>query len=128
MAVILVVEDNPVNQDLVTRFLKKEGYDVLIASDGIAGVKAAREHNPDLIVMDLGLPGVDGWEAARRIRSAPKTARIPIIAVTGHTLADDVIKARQAGCDAYETKPIVYERLMKKIRLLLDARAETATR
>ncbi len=118
---ILVVEDEPVNQALVTRFLKNEGYDVLLAKDGLEGVKAARERIPDLIVMDLGLPVLNGWDAARRIRLSPKTAHIPIIALTGSTLAENVLKAKQAGCDAYETKPVVHKRLMAKIRQLLGA-------
>jgi len=119
MATILLVEDEPVNQALVSRFLRNEGYDVLLAKDGLAGVKAAREQIPHLIVMDLGLPGVSGFEAARRIRISRKTAHIPIIALTGNTLAEDVIKAREAGCDAYETKPVVFKRLITKIRHLL---------
>ena len=114
-AVILVVEDDAANQELVTRFLKREGYTVFQATDGITGVRAAQEHLPDLIVMDLGLPVMDGWEAARLIRSSPKTAHIPIIALTAHALSSDVSKATQAGFDAYETKPVVYQRLMKKI-------------
>jgi CheY-like chemotaxis protein len=121
MSLILVVEDEPVNQALVTRFLKNEGYDVLLAKDGLEGVKAARERIPDLIVMDLGLPVLNGWDAARRIRLSPKTAHIPIIALTGSTLAENVLKAKQAGCDAYETKPVVHKRLMAKIRQLLGA-------
>jgi two-component system response regulator len=120
MAVILIVEDELVSRTLVTKILRQEGYLVLFAKDGMAGVKAARERNPDLIVMDLGLPGMDGWEAARRIRLYPKTAHIPIVALTGSTLAENVLKAKQAGCDAYETKPVVYERLIAKIRHLLS--------
>ena len=115
MATILVVEDDDANQELVTRFLRRDGYRVLLAVDGLAGVKAALEHVPDLILMDLGLPVLDGWEAARRIKSSPETAHIPIIALTAHTLSDDVYRARDAGCDAYETKPVAYKRLMKKI-------------
>ena len=115
-----MVEDELVSRTLVTKILRQEGYLVLFAKDGMAGVKAARERNPDLIVMDLGLPGMDGWEAARRIRLYPKTAHIPIVALTGSTLAENVLKAKQAGCDAYETKPVVYERLIAKIRHLLS--------
>jgi CheY-like chemotaxis protein len=116
MAVILVVEDDAANQELVTRFLIREGHTVLHAIDGMTGVGVAQEHAPDLIVMDLGLPGMDGWEAARQIRSSPKTAHIPIIALTAHALSSDVSKAREAGFDAYETKPVAYMRLMTKIR------------
>jgi len=115
MAVILVVEDDEANQELVLRFLRRSGYQVLLAADGNAGIHAARQHVPDLILMDLGLPGLDGWEAAQRIKSAPETAHIPIIALTAHTISDDVRKAVEVGIDAYETKPVVYQRLMKKI-------------
>jgi CheY-like chemotaxis protein len=88
---------------------------VLLAADGNAGVSAAQKYRPDLILMDLGLPGMDGWEAARQIKSGPGTAHIPIIALTAHTFADDVRKAVGVGIDAYETKPVVYQRLMNKI-------------
>jgi two-component system cell cycle response regulator DivK len=115
MAVILVVEDDDANQELVTRFLRRNGHQVLLAADGAMGISSAQQYVPDLILMDLGLPGMDGWEAAQRIRSMPETRHIPIIALTAHTLADDVAKARDAGIDAYETKPVVYQRLMKKI-------------
>jgi two-component system cell cycle response regulator DivK len=122
MAVILVVEDDPGNQELVTRFLKREGHSVLHAEDGEAGVMAATAHLPAMVVMDLGLPGMDGWEAARRIRSNPDTAHIPILALTASTLSESVIKARDVGIDAYETKPVAYLRLMKKIEELVRAR------
>jgi two-component system cell cycle response regulator DivK len=119
MAVILVVEDDAANQELVTRFLRREGYVVLHAIDGLDGVNVAKRHIPDLIVMDLGLPGLDGWEAAQRIRSNPDTAHIPIIALTAHALSEDVYKAKEVGCNAYETKPVVYLRLMRKIEELI---------
>lgn len=115
MARILVVEDDADNQELVTRFLKRHGHDVLLATDGMAGVKAAQEHLPDLILMDLGLPILDGWEASRRIRSETGTAHIPIIALTAHALSHDVTKAIDLGIDDYELKPVVYQQLMKKI-------------
>jgi two-component system response regulator len=120
MAVILVVEDDEANQELVTRFLKRDGHRVLLALDGSAALKSALEHVPDLILMDLGLPGMDGWEAAQRIKSSPETAHIPIIALTARALPEDVLKARNAGCDAYETKPVVYQRLLKKIEALVN--------
>lgn len=120
MAIILVVEDDAANQELVTRFLRREGYSVIQALDGLAGVTTAQECKPDLIVMDLGLPELDGWEAAQRIRANPETARIPIIALTAHTLAEDVRKAIDVGVDAYETKPVVYQRLMNKIAALIE--------
>jgi len=119
MALILVVEDDEANQELVIRFLKRDGHRVVLAVNGTEGVRAAIEHVPDLILMDLGLPGMDGWEAAGLIKSNGKTARIPIIALTAHALHEDVLKARNAGCDAYETKPVVYQRLMKKIESLV---------
>ena len=122
MAVILIVEDDPDNQDLVTRFLKREGHIVLHAEDGETGVSAAMAHLPALIVMDLGLPGMDGWEAARRIRSIPETAHIPIVALTASTLSEGVFKAREVGIDAYETKPVAYLRLMRKIEELVRVR------
>jgi two-component system, cell cycle response regulator DivK len=115
MPVILVVEDNEANLELVTRFLRRDGHTVLCAMDGASGVRTALEHIPDLILMDLGLPGMDGWEAAQLIRSSPKSAHIPIIALTAHSLAEDVRKAVTVGFDAYETKPVSYQRLMKKI-------------
>jgi two-component system, cell cycle response regulator DivK len=115
MARILVVEDDADNQELVTRFLKRQGHEVLLATDGLAGVKAAQEHVPDLILMDLGLPVLDGWEASRRIRSDAGTARIPIIALTAHALSDEVTKAIELGINDYELKPVVYQQLMKKI-------------
>jgi two-component system cell cycle response regulator DivK len=122
MAVILVVEDDETNQELVTRFLKRDGHRVVLANDGSAGVRAALEHIPDLILMDLGLPGMDGWEAAQLIKSSARTAHIPIIALTAHAMPEDVLKAQGAGCDAYETKPVVYQRLLKKIEALVGRR------
>ncbi|MGD0302258.1 MAG: response regulator [Bryobacteraceae bacterium] len=120
MPVILVVEDNEANLELVTRFLRREGHQVLCAANGQAGVSMAQEHVPDLILMDLGMPGMDGWEATQQIRSTPKCAHIPVIALTAHSLAEDVRKAIVVGFDAYETKPVVYRRLMDKIREFVD--------
>lgn len=119
MAVILVVEDDEDNQKLVTRFLRRDGHVVLHAMDGLTGVSAAKTHVPDLILMDLGLPVLDGWEATQQIRTNPVTAHIPIIALTANALYEDVYKAREAGCNAFETKPVVYQRLMKKIEALV---------
>jgi len=116
MALILVVEDDEANQELVTRFLRRSGHQVLLAADGEAGVSAAQQHVPDLILMDLGLPKLGGCEASKLIKANPATAHIPIIALTAHTISDDVRKAIEAGIDAYETKPVVYQRLMKKIQ------------
>jgi len=120
MATILVVEDNEANQELVTRFLRREGYEVIQAMDGRTGVALALGHVPDLILMDLSLPELDGWEATRQIRANPLTATIPIIALTAHAFAEEVTDALQAGCNQYETKPLVYRRLIKKIRVLLN--------
>jgi len=125
MALILVVEDDEVNQELVTRFLKRDGHRVLVAADGLTGVQTALEHVPDVIIMDLRLPGLDGWEAAQRIRSNAKTSQIPVIALTAHALPEDVYRAKKAGCDAFETKPVVYERLLKKVDDLVARRPVT---
>jgi CheY-like chemotaxis protein len=119
MALILVVEDDEANLELVTRFLRRRGHVVLQAVDGAAGVAAAQVHIPDLIVMDLGLPKMDGWEAARQIRVGRKTARVRLVALTARTFPEDVRKAQAAGFDAYETKPVAYQRLMQKIEALL---------
>jgi CheY-like chemotaxis protein len=120
MARILVIEDNEANQELVTRFLQRGGYEVIQAADGITGVRLAEAQVPDLILMDLSLPELDGWAATRQIRANPATATIPIIALSAHAFAEEVKDAFQAGCNAYETKPLVYRRLIKKIRDLLD--------
>jgi two-component system, cell cycle response regulator DivK len=118
MAHILVVEDDEANQELVSRFLRRCGHKVLLAADGAAAVAAALEHRPDLIIMDLSLPVMDGWEAAGLIRSKPEIAHIPIIALTAHKGSGDVGKAVGVGMNAYETKPVAYQRLMKKIEEL----------
>ena len=115
MALILVVEDDEDNRELVTKFLERCGHRVLVAMDGAAAVATALERVPDLILMDLNLPGMDGWEATGLIKSKPETAHVPIIALTAHKLSGDIDKALGAGIDAYETKPVVYQRLMKKI-------------
>ena len=122
MAVILVIEDDESNQELITRFLKRDGHQVLLAADGVTGVRTAQSQIPDLILMDLGLPGLDGWEATQLIKSAHKTAHIPIIALTARAMPEDVFKAKAVGCDAYETKPVVYQRLLKKIEALVSSR------
>jgi CheY-like chemotaxis protein len=116
MAKVLVIEDDEANQEVVTRFLLREGHRVLHAMDGLKGVALAKSEVPDLILMDLNLPQLDGWEATRRIKADPVTAHIPIIVLTAHALASDVTKALEAGCDDYETKPLIYPRLMRKIR------------
>ncbi len=116
MALILVVEDDEISREVVTRFLKRDGHLVIQALDGVEGVRKAQVRKPDLILMDLNLPLLDGWEATRRIRENPETSGIPIIALTAHTRVEEVMKAMESGCNGYETKPIVYGRLMAKIR------------
>ncbi len=125
MATILIVEDDPENKDLVTRFLKREGHSVLHAEDGESGVSVAQAYLPALIVMDLGLPGMDGWEAARRIRANPDTAHIPIVALTAAAQSESVFKAAEVGIDDYETKPVAYKRLMRKIEGLVKTKQPT---
>jgi two-component system, cell cycle response regulator DivK len=119
LATVLVVEDNQETVDAVTRFLQREGYRVLHAPDGVQGVTLAKTQQPDLILMDLGLPEMNGWEATAAIRAHAPTAHVPIIAVTAHALAEDVSRAMEAGCDSFVTKPVVYPRLMRKIRGML---------
>ena len=119
MATVLVIEDNQDNVDVVTRFLQREGYRVLHAPDGNRGVALASSGEPDLILMDLSLPEMNGWDATAAIRANPATAHVPIIAVTAHAFSEDVNRAMKAGCDSYETKPVVYPRLMRKIRTML---------
>ncbi len=116
---ILLVEDNEVNWDMLSRRLKKRGYEVSIAQDGAEGVKLASEQKPDLILMDMSLPVIDGWEATRRIKADPETRSIPVIALTAHAMRGDREKALEAGCDDYETKPIELPSLLDKIRGLL---------
>ncbi len=116
---ILLVEDNEMNRDMLSRRLQRKGYEVLIAVDGEAGVKMAAAERPDLILMDMSLPSVDGWEATRRVKGLPETASIPVIALTAHVMAGDRDKAIEAGCDDYDSKPIDFERLLGKIQALL---------
>jgi CheY-like chemotaxis protein len=121
MAKILLVEDNEMNRDMLSRRLARAGYEVLIAEDGAQGVAMAMSGSPDLILMDMSLPVLDGWEATRRIKAAAELSKIPIIALTAHAMATDRDKALKAGCDDYDTKPIELERLLGKIRALLEA-------
>jgi CheY-like chemotaxis protein len=115
----LIIEDNQENVEVVTRFLVRDGHRVLHAADGGQGVAMAHSESPDLILMDLSLPVMNGWDATAAIRAHPPTSHVPIIAVTAHAFSEDVVKAMQAGCDSYETKPVVYPRLMRKIRTML---------
>jgi len=119
MARILLVEDNEMNRDMLSRRLIRQGFEVTCAVDGGEGVSMARDLKPDLILMDMSLPVLDGWEATRQIKGDDATRSIPVIALTAHAMADDRIKALEAGCDDYDTKPIELPRLLEKIRRLL---------
>ena len=120
MTKILLVEDNEMNRDMLGRRLQRRGYEVLIAVDGTEGMAMAQRNAPDLILMDMSLPVVDGWEATRRLKAAPETQAIPIIALTAHAMSGDREKAMEAGCDDYDTKPIEFSRLLAKIETLLS--------
>jgi CheY-like chemotaxis protein len=116
---ILVVEDNEMNRDVLSRRLARKKYEVLVAVDGGEGVVMARSEAPDLILMDMSLPVVDGWEATRQLKASPETKAIPIIALTAHAMSGDREKAMEAGCDDYDTKPIELPRLLAKVKALL---------
>jgi CheY-like chemotaxis protein len=120
---ILLVEDQEMNRDMLSRRLKKRGYEVSIAVDGAEGVDKARAEIPDLILMDMSLPVMDGWEATRTLKGDDATRAIPVVALTAHAMSTDREKALEAGCDAYETKPVELPRLLETIEKLLDARA-----
>jgi CheY-like chemotaxis protein len=115
MATILVIEDNEMNLDMLSRRLSKRGHEVLIATDGAQGVDLAQQHKPDLILMDMSLPIMDGWQATRIIKANPDLKHIPVIALTAHAIAGDREKCLAAGCDEYESKPIKFPELMAKI-------------
>lgn len=119
MAKILLVEDNEMNRDMLSRRLVRNGHEVAIAIDGQQGVDMALSQLPDLILMDMSLPVIDGWEATRRVRANDATRRIPVIALTAHAMAGDREKAMDAGCDDYDTKPVEITRLLDKIEALL---------
>jgi CheY-like chemotaxis protein len=121
MARILLVEDNEMNRDMLSRRLQRRGYDVLIAVDGAEGVAEAQTQAPDLILMDMSLPVLDGWEATRRLKAAPETRSVPVIALTAHAMSGDRDKAIEAGCDDFDTKPVEFNRLLTKIEALLTA-------
>ena len=123
MSKILLVEDNEMNRDMLSRRLERKGFEVVIAVDGQAGVDMASSTNPDIILMDLSLPVMDGWEATRRLKADPATQRIPVIALTAHAMSGDEVKAREAGCDDYDTKPVNLNRLLEKIGSLLSSGA-----
>jgi two-component system, cell cycle response regulator DivK len=119
MARLLLVEDNELNRDMLGRRLRRRGHEVLLAADGQQGVDLARAERPALILLDLSLPGLDGWEAARRLKAAPETRATPILALTAHAMAGDRERALAAGCDDYDTKPVELPRLLAKIDALL---------
>lgn len=120
MVKILLVEDNEMNRDMLSRRLERKGFSVIIAIDGQAGINMATSESPDLILMDLSLPVIDGWEATRQIKANPATQSIPVIALTAHAMAGDEKKALEAGCDEYDTKPVDLKRLLAKIDSLLS--------
>jgi CheY-like chemotaxis protein len=117
---VLIVEDNEMNRDMLSRRLTRRGYEVVIAIDGEQGVSAAKAHKPDLILMDMSLPGLNGWEATKLIRADESTRKIPIIALTAHAMAADREKAIESGCDDYDTKPVEINRLLGKIDKLIS--------
>jgi CheY-like chemotaxis protein len=119
MPKILLVEDNEMNRDMLSRRLQRRGYEVVIAVDGQEGVALAQAEAPDLILMDMSLPVMDGWEATRQLKAASETIAIPVIALTAHAMSGDREKAMEAGCDDYDAKPIDLPRLLAKIEVLL---------
>jgi two-component system, cell cycle response regulator DivK len=120
MPKILLVEDNEMNRDILSRRLIRRGYEVVIARDGQEGLDLAGSCSPDLILMDMSLPIMDGWETTRRIRAQASTAAIPVIALTAHAMSGDREEALKAGCDDYDTKPIEFDRLLEKIAIQLE--------
>jgi CheY-like chemotaxis protein len=125
MPKILLVEDNEMNRDMLSRRLERKGIEVLIAVDGEQGVAMAQTEAPDLILMDMSLPILDGWSATRQLRSIPQTQTVPIIALTAHAMSGDRDKCLAAGCDDYDTKPIEFPRLLNKIQTLLSKQTES---
>src|SRR5438552_372207 len=122
MAKILLVEDNEMNRDMLSRRLERRGYQVVMAEDGAVGVAMSKSEAPDIILMDMSLPIVDGWEATRQIKASPETQGIPVIALTAHAMAGDEEKALAAGCNDSETKPVDLPKLLAKIEALLHSK------
>ena len=118
MTLILIVEDNELNRDMLRRRLERRGFDVAVAGDGEAAVAAVRERRPDLVLMDMSLPDVDGWEATRRLKADEATRSIPVVALTAHAMPDDRERALDAGCDDFATKPVDFDALIEKVRAL----------
>jgi CheY-like chemotaxis protein len=123
MIKILLVEDNEMNRDMLSRRLEKKGFQVLVAVNGLESIDVARRDQPELILMDMNLPEMDGWEATRRLKSADETKNIPVIALTAHAMTGDEEKALEAGCNDYDTKPVDFSRLLTKISTLLKKAA-----
>ncbi len=119
MARILLVEDNEMNRDMLSRRLERRGYEVIVAVDGEEGVARAKADAPDIVIMDMSLPGIDGWEATRQLKAAEETRTIPVLALTAHAMAGDREKALEVGCDDFDTKPVELPRLLGKIDALL---------
>lgn len=119
MATLLVIEDNELNRDMLARRLARRGYQVLTARDGLEGVHTAQAQHPDLVLMDLSLPAMDGWRATRELRADPRTQAIPVVALTAHALPEDRARALEAGCNDFATKPIDLDTLLAKIEALL---------
>lgn len=119
MKKILLVEDNEMNRDMLSRRLERKGFEVVMALDGQQGIELAASETPDIILMDMSLPVVDGWEATRQVKAADATRNIPVIALTAHAMVGDREKAMEAGCDDYDTKPVDFPRLLGKIETLL---------
>ena len=120
MAKVLVVEDNEMNRDMLSRRLQRRGYEVVVSVDGEDGVSKAQSESPDIILMDMDLPVLDGWAATKMLKASPETQSIPVIALTAHAMAGDREKALDAGCDDYDTKPVEFARLIQKIENLLN--------
>lgn len=123
---ILIVEDNEENRDALSRRLKRRGFDVVIAVDGLQGVAMAAAEKPDLVLMDMNLPELDGWEATRRVKAAPETKDVPVIGLTAHALSGDRERALAAGCTDYHTKPVELTKLLEQIEAILKARPASA--
>ena len=116
---MLLVEDNELNRDMLTRRLQRRGFQVITALDGESAIRVANDEKPDLILMDMSLPGINGWDATRQLKENPETRHIPVVALTAHAMHGDREQASQAGCDAFETKPVELDRLLNTIRSLL---------
>ena len=126
VAKILLVEDNELNRDMLSRRLVRRGYEVLVAYDGAMGLEMTGIERPDLVLMDMSLPVLDGWEVAQRLKTNPETQSIPVIALTAHAMTEDRERALAAGCDDYDTKPVEMPRLLEKMERLLQKRQAPA--